>query len=164
MSRSDALGMHYLLPEQPLTSYDEFVASGGGRGLARALELGPSVTLDEITASGLRGRGGAGFSTGRKWGSVRAGGPGARFVVANCAEGEPATFKDRTLIRLDPYRIVEGAAIAAYVVGAGTIYLATKRSYRREVEALTRAALEMSGAGMLQELSINIVEGPDEYL
>ena len=84
--------------------------------------------------------------------------------MANGAEGEPATFKDRTLIRLDPYRIVEGAAIAALAVGAGTVYLATKRSYRREVEALTRAAVEMSASGMLQELSVNIVEGPDDYL
>ena len=82
-----------------------------------------------ITAAGLRGRGGAGFPTGRKWASVRDGGAGTRFVVANGAEGEPATFKDRTLIRLDPYRIVEGAAIAAFAVGAGTVYLATKRSY-----------------------------------
>ena len=117
-----------------------------------------------ITAAGLRGRGGAGFPTGRKWTSVRDGGSGTRFVVANGAEGEPATFKDRTLIRLDPYRIVEGAAIAALAVGAGTVYLATKRSYRREVEALTRAAVEMSASGMLQELSVNIVEGPDDYL
>ena len=84
--------------------------------------------------------------------------------MANGAEGEPATFKDRMLMRRDPYRIVEGAAIAAFAVGAGTVYLATKRSYRQEVQALTRAALEMSGQGMLQELSVNIVEGPDDYL
>ena len=127
-------------------------------------EIGDSETIETITAAGLRGRGGAGFSTGRKWASVRDGGTGTRFVVANGAEGEPATFKDRTLIRLDPYRIVEGAAIAALAVGAGTVYLATKRSYRREVQALTRAAVEMSAAGLLQELSVNIVEGPNDYL
>jgi NADH:ubiquinone oxidoreductase subunit F (NADH-binding) len=68
------------------------------------------------------------------------------------------------LMRRDPYRIVEGAAIAAFAVGAGTVYLATKRSYRPEVQALTRAAIELSGQGMLQELSVNIVEGPDDYL
>ncbi|MCU1502748.1 MAG: putative NADH-quinone oxidoreductase subunit 2, partial [Ilumatobacteraceae bacterium] len=66
--------------------------------------------------------------------------------------------------RRDPYRIVEGAAIAAFVVGAGTIYLVTKHAYGREVEALTRAAVELSGTGLLQELSINIVQGPSEYL
>ncbi len=154
----------YLLPTSAIGSAEEYFALGGGGGLERALSLGPEATLDEITGSGLRGRGGAGFSTGRKWRSVRDSGSGSRFVVANGAEGEPATFKDRTLIRLDPYRIVEGAAIAAFVVGAGTIYLATKAAYGREVEALTRAAVELSGAGLLQELTINIVEGPSEYL
>ncbi|MEY2580829.1 MAG: NADH-quinone oxidoreductase subunit [Ilumatobacteraceae bacterium] len=154
----------YLLPPSPIQSFDDYAAAGGGSGLERALEIGELATIEVITASGLRGRGGAGFSTGRKWSSVRSGGPGTRFVVANGAEGEPATFKDRTLMRLDPYRIVEGAAIAAFAVGAGTVYLATKRSYAPEVKALTRAAVEMSGAGLLQELVVNIVEGPDDYL
>jgi NADH-quinone oxidoreductase subunit F len=154
----------YLLPPSPIATLDEYLATGGGSGLDRALEIGDTATIELITAAGLRGRGGAGFSTGRKWASVLDGGSGTRFVVANGAEGEPATFKDRTLIRLDPYRIVEGAAIAALAVGAGTVYLATKRAYRREVEALTRAAVEMSAAGLLQELSVNIVEGPDDYL
>ena len=154
----------YLLPDHPIESFDEFVRQGGGQGLHAALQSGPDATIAQIDASGLRGRGGAGFSTGRKWSSVRSGGSGTRFVVANGAEGEPATFKDRTLMRLDPYRVVEGAAIAAFAVGAGTIYLATKRSYRSEAEALKRAAVEMSGAGMLQDLSVNIIEGPDEYL
>jgi NADH:ubiquinone oxidoreductase subunit F (NADH-binding) len=154
----------YLLPTSPIEGIDDYLAAGGGRGLEHALHIGDTATLDVITASGLRGRGGAGFSTGRKWASVRQGGAGTRFVVANAAEGEPATFKDRMLIRTDPYRIVEGAAIAALVVGAGTVYLATKRSYRREVQALTRAAVELSATGLLQELSVNIVEGPDDYL
>lgn len=157
-------GDGYLLPGAPIERIEDYFTAGGGRGLENALRIGEAATIDMITASGLRGRGGAGFPTGRKWASVRAGGAGTRFVVANAAEGEPATFKDRTLIRLDPYRIVEGAAIAAFAVGAGTVYLATKRSYRREVEALTRAALELTGAGLLQELSVNIVEGPDDYL
>ncbi|MEO7371291.1 MAG: NADH-ubiquinone oxidoreductase-F iron-sulfur binding region domain-containing protein, partial [Ilumatobacteraceae bacterium] len=154
----------YLLPPSPFHRLDDYLAAGGGSGLAHALDIGDSATIELVTAAGLRGRGGAGFSTGRKWASVRGGGAGLRFVVANGAEGEPATFKDRTLMRSDPYRIVEGAAIAAFAVGAGTVYLATKRAYRPEVEALKRAALEMTAAGLLQELSVNIVEGPDDYL
>ena len=94
----------------------------------------PVVDVQEYLAAG-----GAGFATARKWRSVRDGGPGRRFVVVNAAEGEPATFKDRLLIRRDPYRVIEGAAIAALVVGAGTIYLATKRSYSREVRTLRDA-------------------------
>ena len=154
----------HLLPPSPIERIDDYLASGGGRGLERAIQLGDVATIDIITAAGLRGRGGAGFSTGRKWASVRDAGAGMRFVVANAAEGEPATFKDRMLIRLDPYSIIEGAAIAAFAVGAGTVYVATKRSYRREVRALTRAAVELGAAGLLQELSVNIVEGPDDYL
>ncbi len=154
----------YLLPSSPIENVDDYMAAGGGRGLDHALQMGDVATIDVIAAAGLRGRGGAGFSAGRKWASVRAAGSGPRFVVANGAEGEPATFKDRMLMRVDPYRIVEGAAIAALAVGAGTVYLATKRSYRREVQALTRAAVELSATGLLQELSVNVVEGPDDYL
>ena len=161
---SSGIGRTYLLEGPPITSYDEFVAAGGGAGLARALEIGDAATVEEISAAGLRGRGGGGFTTGRKWASVRASDSGTHFVVVNAAEGEPATFKDRALIRHDPYRILEGAAIAAFSVGAGTIYVATKASYTREVDALTRAAVEMSAAGMLQELAVNVVQGPDEYL
>jgi NADH-quinone oxidoreductase subunit F len=154
----------FLLPDAPIERVEDYLAAGGGAGLERALEIGADATIDLITRSGLRGRGGAGFTTGQKWASVRSAGSGMRFVVANAAEGEPATFKDRLLIRRDPYRIVEGAAIAAFVVGAGTVFLATKRSYAREVDALTRAAVELSGTGLLQELTVNIVEGPDDYL
>jgi NADH-quinone oxidoreductase subunit F len=154
----------FLLPETPITTRDEFFDQGGGEGITRALELGPEGTIETILLAGLRGRGGAGFSTGTKWASVRHGGSGTRYVVANGAEGEPASFKDRTLMRSDPYRIVEGAAIAAFAVGASTIYLATKKSYVREVKALSQAALELSGSGLLGDLTITIVEGPDEYL
>ena len=154
----------FLLPESPIETVDDYLGRGGGRGLENALNMGEAATVELIAAAGLRGRGGAGFSTGRKWASVRDAGSGARFVVANAAEGEPATFKDRMLIRLDPYRVVEGAAIAAFAVGAGTVFLATKRSYRHTVAALTRAAVELSGAGLLQELTVSIVEGPDDYL
>src|SRR4051794_4093446 len=101
----------YLLPTSPIGTADDYFAAGGGRALERALSLGPEATLALIDEAGLRGRGGAGFPTAAKWRSVRDGGEGVRFVVANGAEGEPATFKDRTLIRRDPYRIVEGAAI-----------------------------------------------------
>jgi NADH:ubiquinone oxidoreductase subunit F (NADH-binding) len=154
----------FLLPDEPVESFTAFVASGGGRGLHVALEIGADKTIGLIAEAGLRGRGGAGFPTARKWASVRDGGSGTRFVVANAAEGEPATFKDRMLIRRDPYRIIEGAAIAAFAVGAGSVYLATKRSYRREVERLRDAAVAITESGLLQELTVNIVEGPDDYL
>jgi NADH:ubiquinone oxidoreductase subunit F (NADH-binding) len=158
------LGAHYLLPSQDLATLDEFVAAGGGRGVDAARRLGASATIEEVTAAGVRGRGGAGFPTGTKWASVRAAGGGRRFVVVNGAEGEPATFKDRMLMRADPYRVIEGAAIAALAVGASDVFVATKRSYVREVAALRRAAVELTEAGLLGELTVIIVEGPDDYL
>jgi NADH-quinone oxidoreductase subunit F len=154
----------FLLPERPLTTMAEYVTAGGGLGLQAALRIGPEQTIDTIAGAGLRGRGGSGFPTARKWQSVRDAGPGRRFVVVNAAEGEPATFKDRFLIRRDPFRVIEGAAIAAFAVGAGSIYLATKRSYVDEVIALRDAAVAFTATGLLQEMSVHIVEGPDDYL
>ncbi len=156
--------LHVVLPAHPITSIDEYLAHGGGDGLRAARALGPAATIDEITAAGLRGRGGAGFPTGTKWASVRGSGGGRRFVVANGAEGEPATFKDRLLMRRDPYRIVEGTAIAAFAVGADEVFLATKAGYAEAATNLRRAVVECTEAGLLADLTVNLVEGPDEYL
>jgi NADH:ubiquinone oxidoreductase subunit F (NADH-binding) len=157
-------GARYLLPNEAIGSVDEYLAAGGGAGITAARRLGPAATLEEITASGLRGRGGGGFLTGAKWSSVRAAGGGRHYVVANGAEGEPATFKDRMLMRRDPYRIIEGAAIAALAVGASEVFVATKRSFATESAALRRAAVELGRSGLFRELEVVIVEGPDEYL
>jgi NADH-quinone oxidoreductase subunit F len=154
----------FLLPDSPIHTMHAYIVSGGGKGLETARRMGWQDTIAEIAASGLRGRGGAGFSTATKWASVRSGEDGTRYVVANGAEGEPASFKDRMLIRNDPFRILEGAAIAALAVGATNIYLATKRSYNREVETLSGAALEFSESGLVDDLIFTVVEGPDEYL
>ncbi len=153
-----------VLPSAPITGIDEYLAAGGGEALRAAHALGPHATIEELTASGLRGRGGAGFPTGAKWASVRAAEGGTHYAVANGAEGEPATFKDRTLMRADPYRVIEGLAIAAFCVGAPAAYVGVKRSFAVEGANLRRAAVELGDAGLLGELTISIVEGPDEYL
>lgn len=153
-----------LLPDESIASVDDYLAGGGGEGLRAARALGPEGTIEEIIASGLRGRGGAGFPTGAKWASVCAASGGTHYAVANGAEGEPATFKDRTLMRRDPYRVVEGLAIAAFCVGAPAAYIGVKRSFTAEIEGLGRAAVELGELGLLGDLAITIVEGPDEYL
>jgi NADH-quinone oxidoreductase subunit F len=155
---------HVVLPQAPITTLEEYLAAGGGEALRAARALGPEATVEEIVASGLRGRGGAGFPTGAKWASVRGAGGGTHYAVANAAEGEPATFKDRALMRADSYRIVEGLAVAAFCVDAPAAYIGVKRSFGAEVANLRRAALELGEAGVVGDLAISIVEGPDEYL
>src|SRR5262245_3183779 len=155
----------YLLPSPAIDSLDAyFSADVGGLGLARAVELGPERTLEEITRSGLRGRGGAGFPTGRKWSSIVGGGPGRRFVVCNAAEGEPATFKDRALMRANPYQLLEGVLIAALTVGADAVYIALKASFELELGLVATAAADMQAAGICGDCEINIVAGPEDYL
>jgi len=153
-----------ILPGEPLLSWDAYAETGGGLGLKTAREFGPEATVEEITASGLRGRGGGGFPTGSKWESIRRSGGGRRYVVANGAEGEPATFKDRALMRTDPMRVIEGAAIAALAIGAEGVFIATKRSFAIEVEILRAALVVFTETGLLDGIPFTLVEGPDDYL
>lgn len=152
----------FLLPDAPITSLDEYRAGAGGEGLERARALGPDETIAEIERSGLRGRGGAGFPAGRKWRSVRD--AGGVYVVANGGEGEPGTFKDRVLLRSNPYQVIEGLAISAFAIGAREAFLGLKASFAIERDAATRAVQEMSADGMLGDLQVTIVPGPEEYL
>lgn len=155
----------YLLPSEPIDSLDAWLATDvGGLGVKAAQDMGPEATIEVIAASGLRGRGGGGFPTGRKWAGIAAGGAGRRFVVCNAAEGEPGTFKDRALIRSNPYQLVEGVIIAAFAVGADEAYICLKASFEREREAVTRAIQEMQAAGICSDCTVNVVGGPDEYL
>jgi NADH-quinone oxidoreductase subunit F len=143
-------------------SLAQYRAAGGGAGIAEARRRSPASVIAEVRAAGLRGRGGAGFPTATKWAAVRAAAGPATAVVANAAEGEPGTFKDRFLLRRNPYQVLEGLAIAAYAVGAARTFVAIKEGYRREVAALRRAEEEMHCAGLIGP--VQIVTGPDEYL
>jgi NADH:ubiquinone oxidoreductase subunit F (NADH-binding) len=155
-----------LLPATPFASLDEYVAFGGGSAIAAARERGGDWVLEELERAGLRGRGGAGFPAARKWRSVLAGGAavGDRYVVANGAEGEPGTFKDRPLMRANPYQVLEGLSVAAIVLGAREAFFALKASFKSEILALERALGEMAAAGLLCDAPVTLVGGPEEYL
>lgn len=153
-----------LLHDPPLERIEDYQATGGGNGLAGARHLGAGGTIAEIIAAGLRGRGGAGFPAGVKWRSVASGGAGTRYAVCNAAEGEPGTFKDRALLRSNPYAVIEGLLIAAYAVGADQAYLALKASFGPELAAVRRALGEIEEAGWLDGVTITVVTGPEEYL
>ena len=152
------------LLDATITSFAAYVEAGGGRGMEIALGASPDAVIDEVAKSGLRGRGGGGFPTGEKWRAIRSTGSGDRFAIANGAEGEPATFKDRWILRKDPYQVIEGLAIAAYAVGASTAYLGIKRTFAEEAASASRALAEMRDAGALGGVAIELALGPDLYL
>jgi NADH:ubiquinone oxidoreductase subunit F (NADH-binding) len=155
----------FLLSSDPVTSLDAWLATDvGGLGWERARRLGPAATREEVLRSGLRGRGGAGFPTGRKWAGVAGGPPGRRYVVVNGAEGEPGTFKDRALLRTNPYQLVEGLVVAAMAVGAEEAFVCVKERFEAERAAVTRAIAEMQAAGICGDCRVSVVAGPDEYL
>jgi NADH-quinone oxidoreductase subunit F len=153
-----------LLPDEPLATLDGYIARGGGEALSSALAGSPDEVIDEVTASGLRGRGGAGFPTGVKWRTIRDDPCPTTYVVCNGADGEPGTFKDRWLLRFDPYQVLEGVAIAAHAVGATKAFVAIKAAFERELAIVLRAIAEMQGSDMLGPVPVEVVRGPDEYL
>jgi NADH:ubiquinone oxidoreductase subunit F (NADH-binding) len=138
-----------LLPERAIESLDEYVAGTGGQALAKALTITRERIIADIKKSGLRGRGGGGFSTGVKWASVAHDPCPTKYLVCNGAEGEPGTFKDRYLMRKNPYQLLEGIAIAAYAVNAKKAFLGIKRSFEKEYETVSRALTEMLAQGVL---------------
>ncbi len=155
-----------VLPTEPHLSLDQYVAAGGGAGLAAARQVSATTIIDEIIASGLRGRGGAGFPTGVKWQAVASfASPLLRTsVIVNAAEGEPGTFKDRTILRTNPYAVVEGGLIAALAMDARTIIVATKASFATEVARLESAIAEIVDAGWAGDVDVRVLQGPAEYL
>src|SRR3954452_10015569 len=123
--------VHRVLPPQPIESLEEYVKARGGRGAETASHEKAEYSVEVLEASGLRGRGGAGFPPGRKWRTVRENASDvlATTVVVNGAEGEPGVFKDRTIMRLDPYAVIEGALIGARAVGAASVVFGLKRTF-----------------------------------
>jgi NADH-quinone oxidoreductase subunit F len=123
---------------------------GGYGALEKVLrEMSPERLIDEIKASGLRGRGGAGFPTGMKWGFVPKNNPKPKYVVCNADESEPGTFKDRLLIEKDPHAIVEGTIIAAYAIQSHTAFIYIRGELSFGAKVLERAIDEAIAAGYL---------------
>lgn len=153
-----------LLPDAPIPSADAYIERGGGRGLATARERSADDVIEEVRRSGLRGRGGAGFPTGMKWRTIRDDPSRTKYVVCNAAEGEPGTFKDRWLLRMNPYQVVEGLGIAALAVGAKRAFVGIKAGFEREVDRLTSAMEDMAAHDLIGPVPVELIQGPDEYL
>ena len=131
------------------TSMAEYEAHGGFRGLRRALELAGSDIVDTVTASGLRGRGGAGFPTGIKWRTVLDQASDQKYIVCNADEGDSGNFADRMVIEGDPFLLIEGMTIAAVAVGATRGYIYLRSEYPDAYRTLNEALENARAAGWL---------------
>ena len=109
----------------------------------------PESIIDELKKSALRGRGGAGFSTGMKWSFMPRAAPGQKYIVCNSDEGEPGTFKDRDILRFNPHALIEGMAIAGYVIGATVGYNYIRGEFWEPYERFEGALKEAYDAGLL---------------
>tara|TARA_R110000782_G_scaffold78276_6_gene155287 strand:+ start:45169 stop:46641 length:1473 start_codon:yes stop_codon:yes gene_type:complete len=143
-------------------SLDDYKASGGWAGLEKARAIGPEATLEQVIASGLRGRGGAGFPTGIKWKTVAGAQASQKYIVCNADEGDSATFADRMVMEGDPYMLIEGMAIAGLAVGAnkGIVYI---RSEYPHAIGKMRAAAEKC-AGVIAPFTVEIAVGAGAYV
>ncbi|MEV8087266.1 NADH-ubiquinone oxidoreductase-F iron-sulfur binding region domain-containing protein [Streptomyces nigra] len=130
-------------------SLDDYRAHGGYTALRRAFELGPARVIREVTDSGLVGRGGAAFPTGRKWQATASQPDHPHYVVCNADESEPGTFKDRVLMEGDPYALVEAMTIAGYATGAHRGYLYLRGEYPRALGRLEHAIAQARARGFL---------------
>ena len=158
--------VHRVLYPRPIISLDDYLARGGGKGIQATHRMTSEAIIERVLASGLRGRGGAGFPTGLKWQTVaeNRSAAAATTVIVNAAEGEPGTFKDRTILRRNPYLVVEGALIAARAVGADMVIFAMKRAFEGEIDRIRDAIEEADNAGWSEGIELVVFEGPDEYL
>ncbi|MHC4331354.1 MAG: SLBB domain-containing protein, partial [Planctomycetota bacterium] len=131
---------------------EEYIANDGYKALAKVLKsMSPEDVVKEIKDSGLRGRGGAGFATGRKWESARKAPGDVKYVICNADEGDPGAFMDRSIIEADPHSVIEGMAIGGYAVGSSDGYVYIRIEYPLAIERLTTAINQARKYGLLGE-------------
>jgi len=132
-------------------SIDDYIAAGGYAALPRALKMKPEKVIDEVAKSGLRGRGGGGFPTGRKWATCRKVEVHPRYVICNADEGDPGAFMDRSICEGDPHAVLEGMIICAHAVGSPKGYIYVREEYPLARQRLGIAIEQARTAGLLGE-------------
>jgi NADH-quinone oxidoreductase subunit F len=152
---------------------DDYINSGGYRALGKALlDMSPEDVIEEVTKSGLRGRGGAGFPSGRKWQLCRNAPGSEKYVICNADEGDPGAFMDRSILEADPHTVIEGLTIAGYAMGATEGYIYVRAEYPLAVKRF-RIALEQAqergflGSNILGsgfDFAVNIKEGAGAFV
>jgi len=166
----------YLLPPDGADwrTLDAYRRAGGYRAAARALrEMTPAAVIEEVKASALRGRGGAGFSTGQKWSFMpKPGGPKPSYIACNADESEPGTFKDRQILERNPHLLLEGLIIAGHAIGARAAYVYIRGEYVTAYRVLAAAVDEARAADLLgpghfesgREFDVHLMRGAGAYI
>ncbi len=133
-------------------SIDDYLDAGGYKAIEKVLHnMSPQEVIDEVTKSGLRGRGGAGFPTGVKWGFAKKSPGNQKYVVCNADEGDPGAFMDRSVLESDPHSIIEGMLIAAYAIGASEGYIYVRAEYPLAIQRLEIALAQAQEKGFIGE-------------
>ena len=135
--------------EAEARTLDGWKARGGYKALKTALGMDPVAVQDVVKASGLRGRGGAGFPTGLKWSFMKLGDGKPHYLCCNADESEPGTFKDREIMRWTPHALIEGCAIAAHAIGAETTYIYIRGEFTEPIRVMEAALAEARAAGII---------------
>jgi NADH:ubiquinone oxidoreductase subunit F (NADH-binding) len=151
---------------------DHYIARGGYSGFMKCLKMKPEDVIEEVKASGLRGRGGAGFPTGVKWGLARNSKADAKYIICNADEGDPGAFMDRAVLESDPHAVLEGLVIGAYAIGARYAYVYARAEYPLAIKRLERAIRQMEEYGFLGEnlfgsgfgVSVKIKQGAGAFV
>jgi NADH-quinone oxidoreductase subunit F len=164
------LSKHFGEPEA--RSLDGWRKRGGYKALQQALAMSPAEIVEVVKASGLRGRGGAGFPTGLKWSFMKPGDGKPHYLCCNADESEPGTFKDREIMRWTPHALVEGCAIGAYAIGAETAYIYIRGEFTECIEWMERAVAEAYAAGIIgknamgtgKRIDVHVHKGAGAYI
>jgi NADH-quinone oxidoreductase subunit F len=151
---------------------DGWKKRGGYRALEKALGMAPAELINEVKESGLRGRGGAGFPTGMKWSFMKHGDGKPHYLCVNADESEPGTFKDREIMRWTPHALVEGAAIAAYAIGAETAYIYIRGEFTEPLKMMNAAVREAYAGGIIgknamgtgKRIDVHVHKGAGAYI
>src|SRR6185437_14490185 len=134
--------------QRKLVNYDAYVATGGYASLRKSIDMTADEIIKQVIESGLRGRGGAGFSAGQKWSFIPKEKKGPHYLAVNADESEPGTFKDRYLLDFDPHSMLEGIAICALATQVDVAYVFIRGEYHRQAKILEHAIKEAYAKGI----------------
>jgi NADH-quinone oxidoreductase subunit F len=143
---------------------EDYLNLGGYQALAKARQLNPAEVIETVKNSGLRGRGGAAFNTGLKWSFSYNTPAEQKYVVCNADEGEPGTYKDRTILENDPHTVLEGMAVCGYAIGAAKGYIYCRGEYPHVADLLKQAIAQAEAKGVLDDFNIEVRMGAGAYV